>query len=326
MPWWKPSSPPSKRRSSAPAAAPSAGGEELARAARILAVRSRREATGLFAGNYRSAFRGGGLEFEESRPYAPGDDVRAIDWNATARAGEPFVKRFREERDQTLLLALDVSESMSFGSQGRDKAATAAQAVALLAAAAGRAGDRTALVAFDDAVRARVPVSRGAGQVWRVIRAAAFAAAAGGGGTDLAVAARTLRAATRHRGVAILLSDFRDPSLLSGGRARIAAAALARRHDLVAAALVDPREQAVPPAGPVRIDDPEHPGRPLRLDTGSRAARERYRAACAVWRRSVEHELRGLGADVLWLRTDRDPLFALGRFFHERAGRVRVAA
>ena len=106
-------------------------GEELLRAARFLAVRSRREATGLFAGNYRSAFRGGGLEFEESRPYVAGDDVRSIDWNATARNDELFVKRFQEERDQTLLFALDVSASMQFGSAGRSKAATAAHALAM---------------------------------------------------------------------------------------------------------------------------------------------------------------------------------------------------
>ena len=114
-------------------------GEELLRAARILAVRSRRESTGLFTGNYLSAFRGGGLEFEESRPYVPGDDVRTIDWNATARNDELFVKRFREERDQTLLFALDVSASMRFGTAGRAKASTAAHALSLMAAAAGPA-------------------------------------------------------------------------------------------------------------------------------------------------------------------------------------------
>ena len=125
----------------------------LARAARLLVVRSRREATGLFAGNYVSAFRGGGLEFEESRPYAPGDDVRSIDWNATARHGETFVKQFREERDQTLHFALDVSGSMRFSSAGPSKAVTAAHALALLASAASRAGDRIGLVAFDARVR-----------------------------------------------------------------------------------------------------------------------------------------------------------------------------
>ena len=111
-------------------------GAELERAARLLEVRSRREASSAFSGGYRSAFRGGGIEFEESRPYLPGDDVRALDWNATARSGVPYVKRFREERDQTVLLAVDVSASMSFGSAGRAKAALAAHAAALIAAAA----------------------------------------------------------------------------------------------------------------------------------------------------------------------------------------------
>ncbi len=143
--------------------------EDLSRAARLLVVRSRREATGLFAGNYVSAFRGGGLEFDESRPYVPGDDVRSIDWNATARNGEPYVKRFREERDRTLLLALDVSASMRFGSAGRAMAATAAHAAALLAVAAGRAGDRVGLVAFDASVRTALPPARGDAHVWSLI-------------------------------------------------------------------------------------------------------------------------------------------------------------
>ena len=131
-----------------PARRASSGGfdlstSDLARAARLLVLRSRREASGLFAGNYASAFRGGGLEFEESRPYASGDDVSSLDWSATARTGELYVKRFREERNQTLLLALDTSGSMAFGSTDRTKAETAAHALALVTAAASRAGDRT---------------------------------------------------------------------------------------------------------------------------------------------------------------------------------------
>ena len=149
---------------------PSSG--DLARAARILAVRSRREVTGLFAGSYASAFRGGGIEFEESRPYVAGDDVRYLDWNAFARTGELFVKRFREERDEMVLLAIDVSASMRFGTTGRNKAATAAHAAALIAAAAGRTGDRLGFLTFDDAVRTEIRPSRGPAHTWRVIEAA----------------------------------------------------------------------------------------------------------------------------------------------------------
>jgi uncharacterized protein (DUF58 family) len=294
---------------------------ELGRAARLLVLRSRLEATGLFAGNYRSAFRGGGLEYEESRPYAPGDDVRSLDWSATARAGRPHVKVFREDRDRSLLLALDVSASMGFGTPG--KAATAAHALALLASAAARAGDRVGLFTFEARVRSEVPLARGRQQSLRVIHAAAQAAGACGGPTDLAVALRALERRAARRCVIVLLSDFRDPRLLDGppGGLRRELAALTRGHDLIAAVLVDPREQALVAAGGARVFDAEGTGRAFVLPTGSRRARERYAAAAARWRERLAVELRGAGADLVWLRADRSPLFPLARFFQERAGR-----
>jgi len=305
--------------------------EDLARAARLLVVRSRREATGLFAGNYASAFRGGGLEFEESRPYVPGDDVRTIDWNATARHAETYVKRFREERDQTLLFALDCSASMRFGSGVRSKAGTAAHALALLAAAAARAGDRVGLVAFDDALRAVVPPSRGVAHGRRVVETALGCAAAASGGTRLDVGLRALRASAPRRGVLVVLSDFRDERLLpdagSGAALHEALAELGRRHDLVAAVLLDRLEIAVPRVGSVRIADPERPGELRILDTGSRRVRSAWLAACAARRQRVAAGLRRAGADLLWLRTDQSPLHRLGGFFRERAARrPRVGA
>jgi uncharacterized protein (DUF58 family) len=300
--------------------------EDLARAARLLAVRSRREATGLFAGNYASAFRGGGLEFEESRPYAPGDDAAIIDWNATARSGELYVKRFREERNETLLFALDTSASMRFGSTGDSKAARAAHALALLAAAAGRAGDRMGLIAFDEVSRGVVPVGRGGVHSLRVIRSAVEWAGAAGGGTRLAAGLRALRMHARRRAVLILLSDFRDPELFSTASAPLSELAeLARRHDVIALALLDPAEEELPRVGPLRIADPERPGDVRIVHTGRERARRRYRSAARAWRLRLERELRRCGAELLWLRTDQSPLHSLGRFFQERAAR-RVAA
>lgn len=296
----------------------------LSRAARLLVVKSRREATGRFAGNYVSAFRGGGLEFDESRPYVPGDDVRSIDWNATARHGEVFVKQFREERDQTLLFALDVSASMRFTSTRASKAETAAHALALLAAAAGRAGDRTGLVAFDERVRAVVPAARGVAHGFRIVRTALECARDPRAGTHLAGGLRALRARTRRRGVVFVLSDFRDDTALAPGEEL---ADLARRHDLVAVVLVDPVELSLPRVGPVRLLDPERPGHTRVLDTGSRRQRQRYLAACAERQRRLSASLRRLSAELVWLRTDRDPLHPLLRFFDERsARRTRVAA
>jgi uncharacterized protein (DUF58 family) len=293
---------------------------ELARAARVLVLRSRLEATGLFAGNYRSAFRGGGLEYEESRPYAPGDDVRSLDSRASARTGEPHVKIFREERDRTLLLALDVSGSMAFGSAGATKAQTAAHALALIASAAGRAGDRIGLVAFAGDVRAEVPLARGRAQSTRVIRAALAAAADSRGVTDLGVALRELRRRAARRAVIVLCSDFRDPALAAGALRR-ELGALTRANDVVAAVLIDPREQALVAAGGARVRDAERAGRTRMLATGSARTRARYAEAARRWESGLARELRSAGAECLWLATDRSPLFPLARFFQERSGR-----
>lgn len=302
---------------------------DLARAARLLQVRSRHEASGLFAGNYVSAFRGGGLEFEESRPYAAGDDWSAIDWNATARSGELFVKRFREERNQTLVFALDTSASMGFGTTGTSKAATAAHALALLAAAATRAGDRTGVIAFRERVYERVEPGRGGVHGLRVIRSAVTCAAHPHGATRLSEGLRALEAARSRRAVLILLSDFRDAELLppEPGRARLRGALteLARRNDVIAMPVVDPAELELPRVGPLRIADPERPAAVRVLHTGRERTRQRYRVAAAAWRSRLDHELRRAGAEVVWLRTDRSPLHALGRFFRERAAR-RAAA
>ena len=305
-------------------------GAELEHAARLLEVRSRREASSAFAGGYRSAFRGGGIEFEESRPYSPGDDVRAIDWNATARSVVPYVKHFREERDQTVVLAVDVSASMSFGSAGRAKAALAAHAAALIAAAAGRAGDRVALLSFDTEIRDQVPAARGEAHTWRILRALVTAAGQRSGGTDLETAISRLRAGIRRRAVVFVFSDFRDDLFFAAGAKgrspRTEWVALARHHDVVAVTVSDPREEEIPDAGIVRLRDPEAPDRLVVFNTRSGRARARYAAACAVRRRALERRLRADGADTLALRTDRDPLRALTRFFQAHVGRHRGAA
>ena len=295
------------------------------RRARILAIRTRREASGIFAGSYASAFRGGGMEFEESRPYVAGDDVRSLDWNAMARTGEPFVKRFREERDLMLLLALDVSASMRFRSARRSKAAAAAHAAALLAAAAGQAGDQIGFVAFDEAIRSQIPPARGPLHTWRIIQAAATTAETPQSGTRLAAVFEELQIRARHRSVAVVLSDFRDPALLvSHGRTASTSArlvALGRKHDLVSIVLYDPREEILPRAGLLRLVDPEQPGRTLLLNSNSQRTRSRYQRACRARRRTLDRVLYGAGSDVLWLRTDREPLQALMHFFRRRASR-----
>ena len=292
---------------------------EIARAARILSVRSRREAAGLLVGEWRSAFHGGGIEFEESRPYVPGDDVRAIDWNATARTGTPWLKRFWEERSCTLLLALDVSASMGFGTTGRTKAQTAAHAAALLAAAAAQSGDPVGFVAFGDCVHGEIPPGRGDAHTWRVIRAAAESADAPRGATDLRLAADWVRAHARRRSVVVVLSDFRDPAPARTGRPL---AGLGRRHDLVAAIVEDPRERELVAAGGLRVVASEPPSRRFVFGT-RRRRRDAYRAAAAAHRSALARQLREESAELVWLDTGADPLRPLVRFFRARSTQRR---
>jgi uncharacterized protein (DUF58 family) len=293
---------------------------EIARAARILAVRSRREAAGVLVGAWRSAFRGGGVEFEESRPYVPGDDVRAIDWNATARTDTPWVKRFREERSCTLLIALDASASMAFGTTGRSKAQVAAHAAALLAASAAQAGDPVVLLVFGAGVQREIPPGRGDAHTWRVVRAAAECADAARGATDLRVVAEWARVHARRRSLVVVLSDFRDAAL-----ATRPLAVLGRRHDLVAAIVGDPRERELVAAGGVRVAASEQPMRRLLFGTGRRQ-RDAYRAAAAAHRVALAKHLREEGADLVWLDGGGDPLRPLVRFFRARSTQRRGPA
>ncbi|MCP3986352.1 MAG: DUF58 domain-containing protein [bacterium] len=297
---------------------------ELSRAARTLLVRSQREVTGAFVGGYQSAFRGVGIEFEESRPYVPGDDVRFLDASVMARTGMPYVKRFREERNQTVHLVIDVSGSMAFGSTGRSKGLLAAHTAALISVAALRAGDRVGLWTFDDGIRDELPPARGGRQARKILERLVAAPAQLGGQTGLADSLARVRSAARRRGLVFVLSDFRDehffaPATEGESSPRTEWIALARRHDLSAILIHDPREDVLPRSGTIRIADPERPGRTQFLATGRQKVRRRYRAASEVRRRALVRRLRGDGASVLTLRTDREPLRGLVRFFAERS-------
>ncbi len=284
--------------------------EEL-RQIRRLTVQAGRRVDSLFAGGYRSAFRGRGMEFEEVRPYVPGDDVRHIDWNVTARANAPHVKEFREERQLTLMLAIDVSGSMDFGSGGRDgrtdKRLQMARIAGALAYAAIRNNDRVGLLAFTDHVELMVPPRRSRGHAWRVIREV-FEHRPVRSRTDVGGAAEYLGKVLKRRAVVCVISDF-----LSDVDPTRELAALASRHQVNAFVVHDPRERTLPPVGLIEIEDPE---------TGRRGLID-ARTVRQSWTVDVRVEgLRRCGAHATAIGTDDDPFQGLLAHFHrlERRG------
>ena len=257
-----------------------------------------------FAGEYRSAFRGRGMEFEEVRPYVPGDDVRHIDWNVTARTGSPFIKEFREERELTLMVVMDVSGSVRFGSGGRDgrtdKRLQIARLAGALAYAAVRNGDRVGLVAFSDRVEQFLPPRKTRGYAWGVIRAA-FGQLPERRATDVAHALEQTGRFLRRRSVVIVLSDFVSPTPWERPLAL-----LARRHRVNAFVVADPLEAHLPAVGLVELEDAETGKRRL-VDSSKLRPFEPLAARVARLRRA--------GARAESVRTDEDPFLALLRHF-----------
>lgn len=283
----------------------------LARARRIrLPGRAPTDAD--LAGEYRSAFRGAGMEFEDCREYAPGDDTAAIDWKVTARLGRPFVKRFREERERLVLVAVDLSRSMACGEPPLVEGAAEAAVVLAVSCAANR--DRVGLVLFSDRVEAFVPPGKGPGQAMTVAAALAGTRPAGTA-TDPDPAIALLAATARRRSTIFVFSDFLAPGFAPGlGR-------LAGRHDLIAGLVAAPEADLLPESGLVTVADAET-GRRVVLDRGSAKARARYAAARAQTRAATREALRGVGADVLDLPAAGPMAPVLAAFFHRREGRA----
>jgi uncharacterized protein (DUF58 family) len=284
---------------------------ELLAQVRRLTIRSRRSVEEVFSGAYRSAFRGTGLEFAEVREYVPGDDVRSIDWNVTARTGRPFVKRYEEERELTVVIALDCSASLAFGSRGRSKRETAAEAGALLALAASRNRDRVGVLLYTDRVELYLPPSRSRARALRVVREL-VAFEPRGTGTDAALALSFLGRVLRRRAILFLLSDW------VANRFDRELALLARRHDVVTIDVADPLEAGLPDRGLVALRDLET-GRERLVDLGSGSARAAWRGARARHARAVAEAFRLGRADRIDLRTDAPVAPVLVRHMEQRA-------
>ena len=251
------------------------------------------------SGEYHSSFKGQGIEFDEVRPYVIGDDVRAIDWNVTARTGVPHIKRYAEERELTVVFLVDVSGSLSCGSARRTKSELAALVTSLLAMAATENGDNVGLLNFSDKVEKFIPPRRGRTAVMRLVRDVLAAEDTGAGGTDIAAALRHFNNIQKRRALVFLVSDFLDEGF--SHELRVAA----RRHDLVAVSIADPCETALPDAGLVEVADPET-GDIVLVDTSSSAVRRSFGEAAAAARASLSRLLASSGIDEVPLSTADD--------------------
>jgi uncharacterized protein (DUF58 family) len=308
------------RRAPAPAPVQHApASREILRQVRRIELHTRGLVNSIFGGEYLSVFRGQGMEFSEVREYEPGDDVRNIDWNVTARTGHPYVKKHVEERELTVLLVVDLSGSEQFGTRGRFKAELAAELAAVLALSAVHNNDRVGLLIFSDHVEHVVPPRKGRRHALRLIRDL-LAFRPRGRGTDIAGALDYAARVLPHRGIVFLLSDFavRDHAA-QHDRLRLEKTLrlVSRRHDLIGVAISDPAELHLPDVGFVAIEDPES-GEVAFVDTAGAGVREVFGAALARERIETRRLFRRLGIDEVEVRTDQPYVRPLLAFFHRR--------
>ena len=297
---------------------------DILRQVRRIEIRTHRLVSSLAAGPYRSAFRGQGMALEEVREYVAGDDVRSIDWNVTARAGSPFVKVFREERELSTFLLVDISGSMRFGAipgiSPRAKLHLAAEAAAVVAITALRNNDRIGLVTFTDRTEVHVPTRKGRGHVTRVLREV-LASQATSRPTDLAHALDELAHVARRRAVCFLISDFLFTSGADDGRFANSLARASRRHDVVGLRVSDAAEAQLPSgSSPLVLESPE--GKEMGVFANGTHARAAYAKAWQAARASVETAFRAADCDLVDLETGESAFSALSRFFRERRRRV----
>lgn len=298
---------------------------ELLESVRRVEVRTNRLVNDTMVGAYLSRFKGRGMEFEELREYIPGDDVRDIDWNVTHRLGRPFVKRFREERELSAVLAVDVSGSFNFGSADRTKREFAAEIAATLAMSAARNGDKVALLLFTDEVELFVPPRKGRRHILRIVRELLMAKPRRRG-TNIPRALGFLNHVLHRRAMVFLLTDFLHSfNAPARGTDRDVIAELGltnTRHDVVCLHLHDPRESFLPEAGLVTVEDAET-GELLELDSVGKSVRERFASVNAERLAALDLALIRTGVDTLRLPTTEAFAPVLQRFFELRRGRRR---
>ena len=264
----------------------------------------------MLVGRWHSAFKGRGMEFEEVRPYQIGDDVRSIDWNVTARAGEPFIKLYREEREMSVMLLVDISRSQDFGTQPQTKRQLVTELAATLAFSAIKNNDRVGLTLFSDRIEKSLPPKNGSRHVLRLIREL-LSTNPIGGGTNIKEAIEHLNRTSSRRRVVFLISDFQDRNYERTLRIT------RRKHDVIPVLIADPREREIPRVGMIRLRDPES-GRVIQLDTFSRRHRTRIERILAQQMEDTELIFRRIKLTPLRLTAGEDFVDSLTRYFDGR--------
>ena len=287
--------------------------QDLLKKVRRIELRTSRLVDDVLAGGYHSAFKGRGMEFEEVRQYQIGDDVRTIDWNVSARFGEPFVKLYREERELTVILLVDVSGSQHFGTHKQFKDELVAEICATLSISAIRNNDKVGLICFSDRIEAYIPPRKGTKHVLRVIREL-LALEPEGSGTNVAGALEFLNKVQKKRSIVFLVSDLQDrnwqrPLQIAN-----------RRHDVVAVRTDDTAEHELPNVGLLRIVDPET-NRAKVIDTSSKKVRQAWKQLAAERTIAIEQTLRRCNVDEIHVQTGEPFTNVLRQFFRRREGK-----
>ena len=276
-------------------------------------IRTTRLVNDLFGGEYESVFKGRGIEFADVREYVPGDDIRTIDWNVTARSQHPFVKKYVEERELTVLFVVDGSASQQFGTTSKIKAQITAEICALLAFSATRNHDKVGMLIYTDEVEKFIPIKKGRSHVLRVIREILFYRPKGKG-TRLQIALEHLQKALKRRVVMFIISDFQD----SGYEKSLKI--LSKRHDVIAIHLRDPLEQKFAPSGIIQLEDAET-GETLLVNSRSKALLDRYEADAAKRRDEIGRSFKLMGIDKVDIDTSQPYAEPLIKLFHRREKR-----
>lgn len=294
--------------------------KELFQKIRRIEITTSRLVSDVFAGQYHSVFKGQGMEFDEVREYQPGDDVRTIDWNVTARTGKPHIKKFVEERELTVMILVDVSLSCRFASTNMLKSQLAAEVAAVLSFSAIRNNDKVGLIIFTDKIEKFIPPRKGVSHVLHVIREVLYFEPEGGS-TDIANALEYLNKVTTRKSITFLISDF-FPSGATSDATKKSLAIANKRHDVIPVTLNDPREMHLPDCGLITLEDAET-GKTVLIDSSDAVLRRQYHQNNMERVKQRERLFRSIGADHIDISTDAPYADAIVKFFLKRRQRKR---